>query len=57
MGKIKTFVTTAILGGLIVILPATILAIVLNWVFQAVTSMIQPFTNLVVKGFGFPDHF
>lgn len=48
MGKIKSFILTSLLGGVIVILPAAILAAVFGWVFNFTTNLIQPFTNLVV---------
>ena len=48
MGRIKSFVLTALLGGVIVILPVAILASVFGWVFSFTTGLIQPLTNLVV---------
>jgi len=48
MNKIKSFITTSLLGGVIVILPVAILAAVFGWVFNFVTNLIQPFTNVLV---------
>jgi len=48
MNKIKSFIMTSILGGVIVILPIAILAAVFGWVFQFVTNLIQPLTNILV---------
>lgn len=48
MNKIRSFIVTSLLGGLIVILPVAILAAVFGWVFSFVTNLIQPFTDLIV---------
>ena len=48
MNKLKSFIMTSMLGGVIVILPVAIFAAVFGWVFQFVTNLIQPLTNLVV---------
>lgn len=48
MGRIKTFVLTALLGGIIVILPVAILASVFGWIFNFTTDLIQPLTDLIV---------
>jgi len=48
MGKIKSFIMTSLLGGVIVILPVAILAAVFGWVFSFTTNLIQPFTDLIV---------
>lgn len=48
MNKIRSFIVTALLGGLIVILPVAILAAVFGWVFSFVTNLIKPFTDLIV---------
>lgn len=39
---------TSILGGVAVILPAAILVFIFKWIFDLVTGMIQPLTNLVL---------
>ncbi len=49
MEKIKAFIKTSILGGVTVILPATILFIIFRWIFDLITGLIQPLTNLVVS--------
>ena len=48
MDKIKSFIMTSLLGGVIVILPVAILVAVFGWVFSFTTNLIQPFTDLVV---------
>ncbi|MFC1563433.1 DUF502 domain-containing protein [candidate division KSB1 bacterium] len=49
MKRIKSFLKTSILGGLIVVLPATITFIVLKWIFDFITGLIQPLTTILVS--------
>jgi len=46
--QVKAFVKTALLGGLGVIFPATLLLIVFGWVFQWVGGIIEPLTRIVI---------
>ena len=48
MQKVKSFVKTTLLGGLVVILPATIIFVVFRWLLYTVTDWIQPLTNLIL---------
>ena len=48
MNKAKGFMKTSILGGVAVILPAAILVFIFKWIFDLITGMIQPLTNLVL---------
>lgn len=48
MNAIKSFVKTSVLGGLAVILPAVILFLIFRWLFNWITDIIQPVTNLVI---------
>ncbi len=48
MKRIKLFFTTMLLGGVTVILPVAILAAIFGWLFNFVTSLIQPLTNIIV---------
>lgn len=48
MDRIKTFVKTSLLGGLTVILPMAISVLIFKWLFDLITTIIQPLTNLVV---------
>jgi uncharacterized membrane protein len=48
MTRLKSFVLTTVLGGLMVILPATIVMAVFNWLFVSVANLIQPLTNLLM---------
>jgi len=49
MSKLKTFLKTTIIGGLVVILPVTIIAVVFKWLYSTVTDWIQPLTDLLVE--------
>lgn len=49
MGKIKTFLITTLLGGIVVILPTAVSYIVFRWIFDFITRHIQPLTDLVVR--------
>lgn len=48
MKRISAFFKTSLLGGTVVILPVAILAFVFVWVFNLITNIIQPLTNVVL---------
>lgn len=48
MKRIKAFFKTSLLGGMVVILPVAILGFVFKWIFNLVTDIVQPLTNLVM---------
>ncbi len=48
MKRIKSFLKTTLLGGVVVILPVTIIAAVFNWLYQKATAAIQPLSDLVM---------
>ncbi len=48
MNRLKIFFKTTLLGGLAVILPAALLFLIFKWLFNWVTNVIQPLTNLVL---------
>lgn len=48
MDTIKSFVKTSFLGGLMVILPIAILVFFFKWIFNLVTRMIQPLTDIIL---------
>lgn len=47
--RLKAFIRTSLLGGVTVILPIAILAVVFSWIFHFVTRLIQPLTTLIVN--------
>lgn len=49
MGKLKRFLKTSLLGGVVVILPVAILAAVSVWLFNLVTGLIAPLTRLLIE--------
>ncbi len=49
MIKIKSMLKTSLLGGVAVILPATILLFIFKWIFSIITDIIQPLTNLIMS--------
>lgn len=48
MKKLKSFIMTSLLGGIIVVLPVAILVAVFGWVFNFITNLIQPLTDLLM---------
>ena len=48
MKRIRDFLKTSLLGGMVVILPVAILIFVFKWIFSLVTNMVQPLTDLVL---------
>jgi len=55
MPKAKSFVRTTLLGGLVVVLPATIVAVVFRWLFYKVTDWIQPLTDALTRRAALPE--
>jgi len=49
MQKIKKFIKTTILGGVVVLLPVFLTIFFLRWLFNFITRMLSPVTNLVVE--------
>lgn len=48
MKKIVDFVKTALLGGMLILLPLTILIFAVNWIFNFVRQAISPLTVIVM---------
>jgi uncharacterized membrane protein len=48
MSRFKTFIQTSVIGGFAVILPVTLFAFILKWLFKVATGIIRPLTNLVI---------
>jgi uncharacterized membrane protein len=49
MHKLKEFLKTSLLGGVVVILPVAILVSVMVWVFNLISGWISPLTRLLTK--------
>lgn len=52
MQRLKSFLWTAVLGGLTVILPAAIVYMVFGWLFGKIDAAIEPITSWVTGRFG-----
>ncbi len=52
--RTKNFFKTTVIGGVIVILPITILIFAFRWLFGVVGSAIEPLTNLVKRNLFLP---
>jgi uncharacterized membrane protein len=48
MQSAKSFIKTTLLGGIVVILPITIIVAVFNWLYGKITTLIQPLTDMLV---------
>ena len=48
MKVLQTFIKTSLLGGFVVILPVAILVGAFKWIFNFITNIIQPLTNILV---------
>ncbi len=48
MKRIKEFFKSAVIGGLLVVLPVAIFLFIMTWMFNAVRSVIGPVTNIVM---------
>ena len=48
IAKLKHFFKISVIGGLTVILPVAILLAVFSWLFNFITGLIQPLTDLIV---------
>jgi uncharacterized membrane protein len=56
MSNLKSFVSTCLLGGILVLLPIAIFAFIVQWLFEAITSIIEPLTRVVAEQFGLPPN-
>jgi uncharacterized membrane protein len=55
MDRMKAFIKTSVLGGLVVVLPAVFLFLIFRWLFNWITDIIQPLTNLMIAKGQFPE--
>ncbi len=46
-GKIRKFMQTAIIGGLLVILPGTIVFLIFSWIFGRILELVRPLAQLL----------
>jgi len=48
MQRLKKFLKTTVLGGIVVLLPVFLTGFFLHWVFSVVTGLIEPLTKILV---------
>lgn len=48
------FIRKSLIGGLMILLPISIIAFFFRWIYDAVTGLISPFTTVFVYTFGLP---
>ena len=49
MDKLRSFLKTSLLGGVVVILPIAILVSVTLWLFNLISGLIEPLTRFLIK--------
>lgn len=54
MQRLKSFIGLTVLGGLTVILPVTVLAVLVSWLFYVITDLIAPLSALLSTHFRIP---
>ena len=55
MGRFTEFLKTAFIGGVVVVLPGVIMAVVFIWLFNLINNNIEPIAHLITLGFGLSD--
>lgn len=50
------FIKKALLGGIVVLLPLTIVIAFFRWMFKFFTGLIQPYTNDLISVYAMPDY-
>lgn len=56
MSKIKAFIKTTIIGGVIVVLPLAIFIYLIKWLIDMICSMIDPLSNVIADNLGIADY-
>ncbi|MCP4215702.1 MAG: DUF502 domain-containing protein [bacterium] len=49
MDRLKKFTKTTVLGGILVLLPVFLTALLLNWIFTVIVDLIRPLTKLLAE--------
>lgn len=57
MERIKRFIKTSLLGGLVVVLPVALLAFLITWIYNTAIKIIGPVTNVFMTGSKIPAFF
>lgn len=53
---IKAFIKRALLGGIVILLPLTIVIAFFKWMFKFFTGLIQPYTDTLIELYTVPDY-
>jgi uncharacterized membrane protein len=56
MNRIKQFFISAVVGGLLIILPVALLLFTMNWVFEMIRGMISPLTDALLTQASLPAY-
>lgn len=57
MKKLKRFIGTSILGGVVVILPIALFFLIFSWLFALITKLIEPLTDVLIHQLPLQEHF
>ena len=55
-GGVSRFIKKALIGGIVVLLPLTIVIAFFRWMFKFFTGLIQPFTTELISIYAMPDY-
>lgn len=55
-GGVSRFIKKALIGGIVVLLPLTIVIAFFKWMFKFFTGLIQPFTTELISIYAMPDY-
>lgn len=55
-GGVTRFIKKALLGGIVVLLPLTIVIAFFRWMFKFFTGLIQPYTDDLISLYAMPDY-
>jgi len=55
-GGISRFIKKSLIGGVVVLLPLTLIAAFFKWLFKFLTGLIQPFTDELITLYAVPDY-
>lgn len=53
---VKAFIKRALLGGIVILLPLTIVIAFFKWMFKFFTGLIQPYTDTLIELYTVPDY-
>lgn len=54
MTKTKAFIKRSLLGGFLIILPIAVLVFFFQWIFELVTNLLAPLSEVLIHSYGLP---